>query len=108
MAPVYNVETKAMPTPPTATLEDVAQAIKRAGISRGWQMTDKGPGEIEGKIIVRAKHTAIVSITFDTKQFSIFYKDSSNLKYNGTQIKSGYNGWVENLENAILAQTAAI
>ena len=108
MAPVYNVESSTMPTPPTATLQDVTDAIKRAGVTLGWQMTDKGPGELEAKIIVRSKHTAIVSITFDTKQFSIFYVDSVNLNYTGTQIKTGYNGWIENLENAILTHTSTL
>jgi len=106
-APVYNVSSATMASPPNATMEQVAAAITRAGISKGWQMTNKGPGEIEGRLNLRS-HLAVVSITFDTKQFSIFYKDSADLKYNGTTIHKNYNGWVQNLEKAILVQTSGI
>lgn len=106
-APVYNVSSSTMAAPPNATLEQVASAIKRAGVGLGWQMIEKGPSEMEGRLNLRS-HLAVVSITFDTKQFSIFYKDSNNLDYNGTQIHKNYNGWVQNLEQAILAQTSGI
>ena len=106
-APVYNVSSATMATSPNATQEQVADVIKRTGISKGWQMIDKGPSEIEGRLNLRS-HLAVVSITFDTKQFSIFYKDSSDLKYDGTTIHKNYNGWVQNLEQAILAQTSGL
>ena len=106
-APVYNVSSSTMATPPNATLEQVAGAIKRAGLGLGWQMIDKGPGEMEGRLNLRS-HLAVVSITYDTKKFSIFYKDSVDLHYDGTTIHKNYNGWVQNLEKAILAQTAGL
>jgi hypothetical protein len=106
-APVYNVSSATMASPPNATMEQVATAIKRAGAGLGWQMIDKGTGEMEGRLSLRT-HVAVVSITFDTKQFSIFYKDSADLAYDGTNIHKNYNGWVQNLEKAILAQSAAI
>jgi hypothetical protein len=106
-APVYNVSSATMATPPAATMEQVTTAIKQAGASKGWQMIDKGPGELEGRLNLRT-HVAVVSITFDTKQFSIFYKDSADLAYDGTTIHKNYNGWVQNLERAILVQSAAI
>lgn len=105
--PVYNVESAVMATPADATTEQVAGVIKRAGSGLGWQMIDKGPGEIEGKLFLRS-HMAVVSITFDTERFSIYYKDSNNLNYDGTTIHTNYNGWVQNLEQAILAQAAAL
>jgi hypothetical protein len=106
-APLYNVSSSTMATPPNATVEQVAGAIKKAGTGLGWQMIEKGPGEIEGRLNLRS-HLAVVSITFDTKKFSIFYKDSSNLDYDGTRIHKNYNGWVQNLEQAILAQVTGI
>jgi hypothetical protein len=106
-APVYNVTSATMASPPGATQEQVATAIKRARLSKGWQMIDKGPSEIEGRLNLRS-HLAVVSITFDTKQFSITYKDSNDLKYDGSTIHRNYNGWVQNLEQAILAQTAGL
>jgi hypothetical protein len=106
-APVYSVNSATMASSPNAKFEQVAEMIKRAGISEGWRMIDKGPGEIEGRLKLR-RHIAVVSITFDTKQFSIFYKDSVNLKYDGSTIHSNYNLWVQDLEKAILAHSAAI
>ncbi|MBE9556032.1 MAG: hypothetical protein IMF08_04180 [Proteobacteria bacterium] len=104
-SPVYNVNSANMATPADATLDKVAYAIKRAGISKGWQMVETGPGAIEGRLNLRT-HVAVVTITFDTKLFSIAYKDSSNLKYDGSTIHKNYNSWVQNLERAILQQTA--
>lgn len=103
-SPVYYVESASMATSPTATLEQVTLAIKRAGGMRGWQMVEVSPGLIEGHLNVRS-HKAVVTVKFDTKAFSILYKDSANLKYTGTNIHSNYNSWVQNLEKAILAQT---
>ena len=106
-APIYNVKSDYMAAPPNVTLEQVTGAIKRAGSGLGWQMIDKGPGEIEGRLNLR-DHVAVVKITFDAKNFSIFYKDSTNLKYDGTRIHRNYNGWIQNLEKAILAQTVGL
>lgn len=111
IAPLYNAESKAMPISTTATLEDVTEAIKRAAVGLGWQVKVLAPGEIEAKKVVRNKHTAIVSITYDTKEFSIFYKDSIELAYNRSgkgQIKNHYNLWVQNLENSIVAHASMI
>jgi len=106
-APIYNVESAVMSTPADATLDDVTAAIKRAGAGLGWQMIDDGPGKLTGKLFLRS-HIAIVAISFDTTQFSIAYHDSTNLKYDGRLIHKNYNGWVQNLEKAILAQATAI
>ena len=106
-APIYNVQSANMATPSDATIQQVSDAIKRAGAGLGWQMSETGPGEMEGTLHLRS-HVAVVSVTFDTKKFSIFYKDSTNLDYDGTRIHKNYNGWVQNLERAILAQTSAI
>jgi len=108
-ATVYNVESLAMNTPPRATLSDVEGAIKRAGASLGWQMRSVAPGKIVAQLPIRT-HMAIADVTYTTKEFSIRYKDSSNLNYDASAntIHSNYNSWVRNLQNAILAQTASI
>ncbi len=105
-AAVYNVESATMATSPTATLEGVAKSIKRAGVNLGWQVAEVSPGLIEAKLFLRS-HVAIVDIAFDTKAFSIRYKDSTDLKYTGDTIHKNYNSWVQRLERAILVQTSA-
>ena len=85
------------------TLHDVEKAIVRAGAGLGWQMRPVDPGVMEGTLYLR-KHVAVVNITYDTRTFSIKYKDSTNLNYDGTNIHSNYNGWIENLSRGIQTQ----
>jgi hypothetical protein len=89
----------------TATLEDVTNGIIRAGNSLGWQMRKQEPGHIVGTLHLRT-HMAEVDITYDTRIYNINYKNSSNLNYNADTniIHSNYNGWIQNLNNAIQTQ----
>jgi len=86
-----------------ATLDDVERAIVRAGSALGWRMRPVAPGQMEGTLNLRS-HTAIVDITYDTRTYSIKYKDSTNLGYDGRNIHSNYNGWIENLDKGIQTQ----
>ncbi len=90
-------------------LSDVAKAIKAAGAGLGWQMKAETPGHIVGRIYLRT-HVAVIDITYTLDDYSINYKDSTNLKYNAgsNTIHKNYNGWVQNLTNAINAQLVAI
>jgi hypothetical protein len=108
-ATVYNVNDAPLTTSKPATMAQVEAAIKRAGGGLGWQMKTVAPGHIVGRLPVRT-HLAVVDITYTTKDFSIKYKNSNNLKYDAADntIHSNYNGWVQNLEQAIIAQTASI
>jgi hypothetical protein len=87
------------------TDEQVAMAIKRAGSGLGWQMSDAGPGKMEGKLYLRS-HVAVVDIAYNPKSYSIVFKDSTNLQYDakGGTIHKNYNGWIQNLDNAIKVQ----
>ena len=42
------------------------------------------------------------------KNYSINYKDSTNLDYDGTNIHRNYNGWIANLDRAIKTQLATL
>lgn len=108
-ATVYNVDNASLNAPKSATTAQVQTAIKRAGGSLGWQMRDIKPGLIEARLPVRG-HLAVVDITYNTKDFSIKYKSSSNLRYDAADntIHSNYNGWVQNLQNAIITQTSTL
>lgn len=87
------------------TLDQVEKAITRGGASLGWVMSPAGPGRLIGTLHLRS-HVAIVDITFNTKTYSIKYKDSTNLKYrkdsDGTEyIHSNFIGWIQNLQTSI-------
>ena len=83
--------------------EDVQKAIQRAGAALGWRITPVKPGQLEGVLSLRT-HAAVVNITYDASKYSIRYKDSTNLDYDGKQIHSNYNGWIENLDKGIRTQ----
>ena len=102
-APIYDVTAAPVSAPKAITLQDVEKAILRAGAGLGWQIVPRGPGQAEGVLALRG-HRAVVDITYDTKNYNIKYKDSSNLDYDGTNIHSNYNGWVQNLDKAIRTQ----
>lgn len=97
---VYNVEND--PIKVKVSQDKIYEAIRDAGYSKGWKVTKVKPGLAQAKINLR-KHMAIVEIPYTKDSFSIKYKNSLNLSYNqadGT-IHSNYNGWIQNLENAI-------
>jgi hypothetical protein len=105
--PIYNVESSPVTTPKAASLDQVSRAIVRAGASLGWQMAQQAPGKITGTLMLR-DHKAVVDVSFDTKTYSIAYKDSANLGYNGTEIHRNYNSWIQNLDRHIQAQLIAL
>jgi hypothetical protein len=49
-----------------------------------------------------------MDIKYNTKSYSIEYKDSQGLKYDGTNIHKNYNSWVMNLDNRIRAQLSTM
>ena len=105
-APVYNISDAALPEQ-DATEKNIANAIVTAGGSLGWVMKKKEPGHIVGTLHIR-DHVAVVDINYDNEKYSITYKDSTNLKYDGTVIHSNYNSWVTNLSNAINNQVSIL
>jgi hypothetical protein len=106
-APIYDVASAPVIAPKEVSMQDVERAITRAGAGLGWMMNPKGPGQIEGILVLRT-HKAVVDITYDTKTYNIKYKDSANLDYNGSSIHSNYNGWVQNLDKGIRTQLGLI
>ena len=104
---IYNVQGAPVAGSKVVAMQDVEVAIRRAGASLGWQMVPRAPGKVEGILILR-DHRAIVDITYDTKNYSIQYKDSSNLGYDGTTIHANYNGWVQNLDKAIRSHLSVL
>ena len=104
-APVYNVDQAAIvsSTGKSLSMDQVKTAIIRGGANRGWAMKEVGKGHIVGTIHLR-KHMAQVDIKYNTKSYSINYKDSAELNYDGSTIHQNYNGWVQNLQTSINAQ----
>lgn len=101
-APVQTASGKAL------TVEQVQKAILDAGIKQTWIMTVVKPGEILGEYNVQS-HTIHVTIPYTPKNYSILYKDSSNLRYDPEKrtIHVNYAKWIQRLDNEIKMRLSA-
>jgi hypothetical protein len=104
---VYNVESAPFNARETATLDDVQRAILFAGAKRDWKMTVVDPGHILATH-TRSGHSATVDIRFDTQTYSISYKDSQYLQYDGATVHPTYNRWIQYLQEDIATYVQAI
>jgi hypothetical protein len=86
------------------SLSERALAIRRAGAGLGWTMQDVAPGRFRGTLNIRS-HQAVVDIPYDTQRFSIRYVTSTNLNATPGTIHPNYNGWVQNLQGAIIRES---
>ena len=105
-SPILNVPNQAIVAPNNkVTTDDIYKAIARAGASLGWNMQKKSDGVILATLNLR-DHQAVVIIKYTKENYSIMYESSVNLKFDAKDqtIHSNYNGWIQNLENAITAQ----
>ena len=117
-APILNVKDAPVKTlsGKELALDQVTKAIVLAGMGLKWEMTIASPGHIIATLNLR-DHQAIVDIPYSTSTYSIRYKSSVNLtvtpgdeKVPGAPpylIHGNYNGWIENLDNAIRTQFIA-
>ena len=106
IGPVYDVVDAPVIEPASGaklTADQVKQSIMLAGASLGWQIKEVQPFLLEGTLNVRT-HMAQVNIPYSAQRYSIVYKDSQNLQYDGKMIHTNYNGWVQNLDKAIKAR----
>ena len=108
MAPVKNLESQPVPTNITSA-DKVKKAIKLAGVSLGWIITENGSNKLRGVLNLRS-HQAIISIPYSTKEYSLIYQSSVNLDYDSTEktIHNNYNGWIQNLNNNIQVQLSGM
>lgn len=106
--PIYNVTDAPVTTSSRSySTGDIRAAILQAGASLGWQMKEVRPGLIIGTLNIRS-HMAQVEIPYDRKSYSIIYRDSQNLDYDGSSIHSNYNGWVQKLNTAINSRISVL
>ena len=108
MKPVENIEAAPTRAPEGATLEQVKKGIITGGQWREWDIRELAPGYLVAETLVRGKHRAVVDILYDTKVFSIRYKDIENLNYNGRSIHKAYEEWIDDLRISIQQQVSLI
>jgi len=102
---VYNISDASIDVPAKTSDDKIFKAIKNAGVQLGWIVKKSKPGVATAQLNVR-KHMALVEIKYNKTSYSINYKNSMNLKYDATKgtIHKNYNGWIQNLNNAIQVQ----
>ena len=81
-------------------------AIVKACADTGWRVSEPSSNTIEATIMVRNKHTVVVSIPYTATHYSINYKASTNMEYKAKSdgsavIHPNYNKWVGILDKAI-------
>jgi hypothetical protein len=80
-----------------ASVQQIKQALTAGGAPRGWQVIQVAPGQFVATVNVRNKHTVSVDVLAAPGVFSIKYKTSVNMNYDGGQINPHYNKWVQML-----------
>jgi hypothetical protein len=91
-----------------ASAEQIRAALVSAGAARGWQITPTGNGKALAVLDVRGKHRVSADITYASGQYSIKYRDSSNMNFDAKDntIHPKYNMWVQALIDDTRAQLA--
>jgi len=103
--PIMNLDDRAVPSRidgSKQTVKTVEKGILAGCLDKGWTCREVSPGLIVASIDVR-KHHAEANINYDVDSYSITYKDSKLLDYNGRRhtIHRNYNRWINNLDAAI-------
>ena len=89
-----------------ATLAQVTEAVQQAGAEAGWETKVVRPGLIEAsREWSNGKHSMVVEVIYDAKSYTIKYKDSKNLQYDGGSIHRQYWLRVQRFDDAIKART---
>jgi len=88
-------------------LKDVERAIRAAALDEHWMVTKIEDGHLQAELTIRS-HFAKVDITYTTESYSIVYKDSLKLLYDGKEIHRNYNNWVQHLSDRIRLQLAQL
>ena len=78
-------------TKPKPSMDDVRQAIIRAGSGMGWEIKPDRPGHLTGRLALR-QHVAVVDIEHTQTAYSIKYRESTNLDAKDGQIDISYEG----------------
>ncbi len=106
---IYNISDASVDVSKKTSDDKIFKAIKSAGMQLGWIVKKTKPGMATAQLNVR-KHMALVEITYNKTSYSINYKNSMNLKYDSTKntIHKNYNGWIQNLNNAIQIQLSQL
>jgi len=97
--PVYNIVDAPIVTSSgkTPTSNQIEQAFTNAAHYKGWSVKPDGKGALIASIHVR-RHYAEIAMTHTDSTYSITYRNSKVLLYDGKKIHRNYNKWVKLLD----------
>ena len=86
--------------------------IVKSCTDNNWRVSEPSTNVIEATLMVRNKHTVVVTIPYTAKHYSINYKSSTNMEYKAksdgtTVIHPNYNKWVGILDKSIRTNVAS-
>ena len=91
-----------------ASAAQIKAGIMAAGPHHGWIITAPAADRMEASLNVRGKHTVVTEIFYKAGQYSVKYKDSSNMNFDPSSrsIHPKYNQWVQGLVEDIRTEVA--
>lgn len=106
--PIYNVIDKPISTlsGQPLTLAEVESILVDAISTKGWSIAKVEDGLLKAQINVR-KHFAAIDVTYNADRYSITYRDSEVLLYDGTKIHRNYNKWIKLIERLVEEKAAS-
>ena len=98
--PVYNIVDAPIVTSSgkVPTSAQIDKAFTDAAHYKGWTVETSADGALIASIHVR-QHYAEIAMTHTDKTYSITYRDSKVLMYDGKEIHRNYNKWVMLLDD---------
>lgn len=106
-APIQTIAGERYSPSPSASTEEIKNAIERAGAGLGWTVVEAEPGKLRGTLRLRS-HVVVVDIPYDRESFDIHYVSSENMLHSGDQIHKQYNNWINNLARVIREEVSAL
>lgn len=109
--PIYKVEASSYGWGPQkgVTLAQMRSTIEKTARDLGWELSDVRPGSFTAKRDWGArKHNVVVAVVYNEKNFSIRYKDSVNMSYDGSSIHHTYNDMVSTLKDHIKTNVSTL
>jgi hypothetical protein len=94
----------------TYEMATVEKAIKKALVGRGWRVNETEPGIVHATLRLR-QHVVKVRIEYSKTELTVFYVDSTNMKYKEKKgkrtIHRKYHGWVNNVQYDVLVHLSS-
>lgn len=124
-SPIHNIQDQSLVFGKSEiSAEAISKSIVRAGSKAGWNMNANKSGHVLGTLYIKS-HMAQVDIDYDSKKYSITYKNSTNLNYQvytneitdnkgnthinkSAEIHRNYNKWVQQLDREIKAELSQL